>query len=39
MKRLKNILIALSVVSLTGCDYLDIVPDEQTTEYLSLIHI
>ena len=33
MKRLKNILIALSVVSLTGCDYLDIVPDEQTTEY------
>lgn len=33
MKRLKNILIALSVVSLTGCDYLDVVPDEQTTEY------
>lgn len=33
MKRLKNILIALSVVSLAGCDYLDIVPDEQTTEF------
>ena len=33
MKRIKNILIALSIVSLAGCDYLDIVPDEQTTEF------
>ena len=33
MKRFKNILIALSIVSLAGCDYLDIVPDEQTTEF------
>lgn len=33
MKRIKNILIALSVVSLTGCDYLDIVPDERNTEF------
>lgn len=33
MKRIKNILIALSIVSLAGCDYLDIVPDEQTTQF------
>lgn len=33
MKRIKNILLALSIVSVAGCDYLDIVPDEQTTKF------
>ena len=31
--KIKNILIALSVLSFASCDYLDIVPDEQTTEF------